>query len=80
MKAHIIFIAYKVDRRRSHWQRDLRLKSAAARLLRLRVLIPPGARITFSRECCVLPRRVIRDELITSSEESYRLWGVLCVI
>ena len=37
----------------SRWQRDLRLRSAAARLLGLWVRIPSGAWISVSCECCV---------------------------
>jgi hypothetical protein len=33
--------------------------------------------MTFSCECCALSRKGICDELITSPEESYRLWGVV---
>jgi hypothetical protein len=31
-------------------------------------------------ECCVLSGRDLRDELITRSEESYRLWCVVVVV
>ena len=48
--------------------------SAAARLLRLWVRIPPGV---WSCECCVLSGRGLCDELITRPEESYRLWCVV---
>jgi hypothetical protein len=36
------------------WPRDLRRRSAAARLLRLWVLIPPGARMSVCLSACVL--------------------------
>ena len=58
---------------RSQWPRGLRRRSAAARLLRWWVRIPPGAWIC---ECCVLSGRGLCDELITRPEESYRLWCV----
>ena len=38
---------------RSQWQSGLRRGSAVARLLRLRVRIPPGARMFVCGECCV---------------------------
>jgi hypothetical protein len=55
--------------------RGLRLRSAAARLLRLWVRIPPGG-MGVCCECCVLSGRGLCDELITCPEESYRLWCV----
>ena len=62
---------------RSQWPRDLRRMSAAARLLRSWVRIPPGAWIFFCFECCVLSGRGLCDELITRPQESYRLWCVV---
>ena len=62
--------------RRSQWPRGLRSTSAAARLLRLWVRIPPAAWISVCCECCVLSVRGLCDELITRPEESYRLWCV----
>ena len=62
---------------RSQWPRDLRYRSAAARLLRSWVRIPPGAWIFVCCECCVLSGRGLCDELITRPEESYRLWCVV---
>ena len=62
---------------RSQWPRDLRRRSAAARLLRLWVRIPPGAWMFVCCECCVLSSRGLCDELITRPEESYRLWCVV---
>jgi hypothetical protein len=59
---------------RSQWPRGLRCRSAAARLLRSRVRIPPGAWICVCCECCVLSGRGLCDELITRPEES------LCVV
>jgi len=56
--------------RSSRRPRDLRRESAAARLLGLRVRIPPGAWTSVSCECCVLSGRGIRVGLITRPEES----------
>ena len=55
----------------------LRRRSAAARLLRSWVRIPPGAWMFVCCECCVLSGRGLRDELITRPEGSYRLWCVV---
>ena len=60
------------------WPRGLRRRSAAARLPRLWVRIPPGAWMSVCCECCVLSGRDLCDELITRPEESYRLWCVVC--
>ena len=54
-----------------------RRRSAAARLLRSWVWIPPGAWMFVCCECCVLSGRGLCDELITRTEESYRLWCVV---
>ena len=62
---------------RSQWPRGLRRRSAAARLLRSWVRIPPGAWMFVCCECCVLSGRGLCDELITRPEESYRLWYVV---
>jgi len=59
---------------RSQWPRILRRKSAATRLRRLWVRIPPGTWMIF---CCVLSGRGFCDELITRPEESYRMWCVV---
>ena len=63
--------------RGSHLPRGPRRRSAAARLLILWVRIPPGAWMFVCCECCVLSGRGLWDELITSPEESYRLWCVV---
>ena len=60
-----------------HCTRTLRRRSAAARLLRLWVRIPPGAWMFVCCECCLLSGRDVCDELITCPEESYRLWCVV---
>ena len=62
---------------RSQWPRGLRLRSAAPRLLRSWVRIPPRAWMFVCCECCVLSGRGLCDELITRPEESYRL---CCVV
>jgi len=62
---------------RSQWPRGLRSTSAAARLLRSWVRIPPGAWMFGCCECCVLSGRGLCNELIIRPEESYRLWCVV---
>jgi len=62
---------------RSQWPRGLRRRSAAVRLLRLWIQIPPGAWMSVCCECRVLLGRGLCDELITRSEESYQL---CCVV
>ena len=57
--------------------RGLRRGSAAARLPRLWVWIPPRAWAFVCCECCLLSGRGLCDELITCPEESYRLWWVV---
>ena len=56
--------------------RSLRRSSTAARLLRLRVRIPPGAWMSVSCGYCVLSGRGLCDELTTRLEQSYLLWCV----
>jgi hypothetical protein len=51
--------------------RGLRRGSAAARLLKLWVRIPPGAWLCVSCECCVLSGSGLCDGPISHSEESY---------
>ena len=58
---------------RSQWPLGLRRGSAAARLLRSWVRIPPGAWMSVCCEYCVLSGRGLCDELITRPEDSYRL-------
>ena len=57
--------------------RNLRRRSAAARLLRLYVRIPPEAWMFVCLDCCVLPGRGLCHELITRPEESCRMWCVV---
>jgi hypothetical protein len=54
-----------------------RSASAAARLLRLWVQIPPVAWMSVCCECCVLSGRGLCVGLITRPEESYRMWCVV---
>ena len=70
-------VANLVANYRSQWPRGLSRMSAAARLLRSWVRIPPGAWIFVCCECCVLSGRGLCDELIARPEESYRMWCVL---
>ena len=65
--------SYTMQNCRSQWPRGLRRRFSAARLLRLWVRIPPGARMFVCCECCVFSGRGLRDGLITRPEESYRL-------
>jgi hypothetical protein len=66
-----IFVASEMKKRQSHWPRGLWRRSAVARLLGLRVRIPPGAWMFVCSECCVLSGRGLCDGLITRPEESY---------
>ena len=61
---------------RSQWPRCLKPGSAAARLLGLWVRIPLGAWMSVGCECCVLSGRSVWGGLITTPEESYRVWCV----
>ena len=54
--------------------------SSAFRLLGLWVRIPPGAWVSVLCECCVLSGRGLCDGLITSPEESYRVWCVSVMV
>jgi hypothetical protein len=56
----------------------LRRRSANARLLELRVWIPPAAWMSVSCGCCVLSGRGLCVGLITRPEESYRVWVTEC--
>jgi hypothetical protein len=70
----------KSEKPRSQSQRGLMRVPAAARLLGLRVRIPPGAWMSVSCECCLLSGRGLCVEPITRPEESYRVCYVLSVI
>ena len=75
-KSQLIWTHYNYCSR-SQRSRGLRRRSAAARLLRLWVQIPPGEWTSVCCDCCVLSGRGLCDELITRPEESYRLWCVV---
>jgi hypothetical protein len=64
------------DPRIYQWLRGLRGGSTAARLLGLRVPIPPRAWMSVSCECSVLSGRGLCIWLITHPEDSYRVWCV----
>ena len=62
---------------RSQWPRYLKRRSAAARLLRLRFRIPPGAWVCVCCKCRVFAVKILCDELISLPEEFCRLWCVV---
>jgi len=62
---------------RSKWPRGLTRRSAASRLLRSWVRIPPSKWKSVCCECCVVSGRGLCDELITHPGESYWLWCVV---
>jgi len=62
---------------RSQWPRGLRRRSAAVRLLRLWVRIPPGAWRSACCECCVLSGRGLGVGPITRPEVFFWLWCVV---
>jgi hypothetical protein len=61
----------------SHLPCGLRRTSAASRLLKMWVRIPPRAWMSVCCECCVLSGRGLCDEPITRPEESYQMWCVV---
>jgi len=73
----LMFVQRNAWSRRFLWPRGLRPRSAAARLLRLWVRIPPETWMFVYCECCVLSGRGLCDELLTRPKESYRLWCVV---
>ena len=77
VKLFVINMMYFFYSCRSQWPCGLRRGSAAARLLRLWVRIPPGRWTLFCCELCVLAGRGLCDELITRPEEPFRLWCVV---
>ena len=75
-KYHIL-IHYTTIKSQSQWPLGLRRSSAATRMLRLWVRIPPRAWMVVCCECCVLSGRGLCNELVTHPEESYRLWCII---
>ena len=75
---HYYYFRYDYSLRQFQWPRGLRRGSAAACLLGLRVRIPPEAWKFVCCECCVLSGKGLCDELITRTEESFRVWCVCC--
>jgi hypothetical protein len=73
----VVPISYINLQSRSQWPRRLRRKSAAVRLLRSWVPIPPCAWMFVCFECCVMPGRGLCDGLITRPKESDRLRHVV---
>ena len=53
--------------------------SVSARVLELRVRIPPGTQMSVSSECCVLSGRGLCIGLITRPEDSYQVCVCVCV-
>ena len=62
------------------WLRGLRRGSAAARLLRSWVRIPPGPWMSVCCECCAVSGRELCDELIPRQRSSTECRAQLCVI
>jgi hypothetical protein len=67
----VLYFYYEISR--SQWPRGVRRGSAAARLLELRVRMPPGAWMSASYKYCFLSSRSLCVRLITRSRESYRV-------
>ena len=74
------YLTTSVGQSRSRWSRGLRRGTAAARLLRFWVRIPPRTWMSVCCECCVFSGRGSWYQLITRPEESYRLCEFLSVI
>jgi len=78
---HYILKMYAVISSETWYMRGLRLGSAAARLLELRVRILPGAWMSVCCEYCVLSGRGLCDGPITRPEKSYReCWVCECAL
>jgi hypothetical protein len=58
---------------RSQWPRGVRNGSAVTYVLGSWFRILPGAWMSVCCECCVFSGRILCDELITRSEEAFRL-------
>ena len=72
-----IFLCYSYGVADPSGRRGLRRGSAAARLMGLRVRIPPGAWMSVSFECCVLSGRGLGVGLVNRPQEFYRVWSYL---
>jgi len=73
---HVLRVVCLISLLYNGHSRGLRRGSAAARLLGLKIRIPPAAWMSVCCECCVLSGRGLCEELITRPEESYRAWCV----
>jgi hypothetical protein len=73
---HVVDLPAYSNYSRSQWPCGLRRGFTAARLLGLRVRIPPRAWMSVRCECCVLSGIGLCFGLITRPEESYRVWCV----
>jgi hypothetical protein len=73
----LLFVSWYILSCWSHLPCSLWYRTVAARLLGLRVEIPPGAWMFVSCGCCVLSRTGVCDGPITRSGESYRVWVCL---
>jgi len=60
--------------RPSWWPRCLRRRSAAARLLGMRIRNRPGVWMSVSYECCILSGRGLCDGLVPRPEKSYPVY------
>ena len=68
-----IYVVVYRQASRSRWEHGLRRGSAAARLLGLRVRIPPEVWMSVSCECCVCSDRGLCDGTIPCPEDFYRV-------
>ena len=76
LSPELYFVSTACQKDGSQLPRGLRSGSTAARLLWLRVWIPPGAWMSVSCKCCMLSDRSCFG-LISHPDESYRLWYVV---
>jgi len=72
----VLIFGYLSFGRRPQWTRGLRSGFVAARLLGLRIRIPPETWKSVSCDCCVLTGTRLCVGLITIPMQSYRLWCV----